>query len=84
MKISEVMQPSKVTKLMPNQSAEVDNGDGTKTVIDLKKNPQALAKDPETGKVTLNKQPQKPGQAAMSKPNTTIKPGDKVEIDDEV
>jgi hypothetical protein len=84
MKISEVTQPAKVTKVMPNQSAEVDNGDGTKTVIDLKKNPQALAKDPESGKVTLNKQPQKPGQSNMSKQNTTVKPGDKVELDDEI
>ena len=85
MKISEVMQPSKVTKVMPNQSAEIDNGDGTKTVIDLKKNPQALAKDPATGKVKLSTNAQqKPGQATMSKPNTTIKPGDKVELDDEV
>jgi hypothetical protein len=84
MKISEVMQPAKVTKVMPNQSAEVDHGDGTKTVVDLKKNPQALAKDPETGKVKLNKQPQKPGQSNMSKQNTAVKPGDKVEFDDEV
>jgi hypothetical protein len=84
MKISEVMQPSKVTKVMPNQSAEIDNGDGTKTVVDLKKNPQALTKDPETGKIKLSTQQQKPGQQSMSKPKTTIKPGDKVELDDEV
>ena len=83
MKISEVMQPAKVTKVMPNQSAEIDNGDGTKTVVDLKKNPQALAKDPATGKVKLSAQ-QKPGQANMSKQDTMVKPGDKVELDDEV
>jgi hypothetical protein len=83
MKISEVMQPAKVTKVMPNQSAEVDHGDGTKTVVDLKKNPQALAKDPESGKVTLNKQPKKPGQSTMSKQDMSVKPGDKVEIDNE-
>ena len=77
------MQPAKVTKVMPNQSAEVDHGDGTKTVVDLKKNPQALAKDPESGKVTLNKQPQKPGQSNMSKQNAAVKPGDKVEIETE-
>jgi hypothetical protein len=68
---------------MPNQSAEVDHGDGTKTVVDLKKNPQALAKDPATGKIKLSTQ-QKPGQPTMSKQNTTVKPGDKVELDDEV
>jgi hypothetical protein len=83
MKISEVTLPAKVTKVMPNQSAEVDNGDGTKTVIDLKKNPQALAKDPVTGKVKLSATP-KPGQSNMSKQDTTVKPGDKVELDDEV
>jgi hypothetical protein len=83
MKISEVTLPAKVTKVMPNQSAEVDHGDGTKTVVDLKKNPQALAKDPATGKIKLSTQPQKPGQANMSKQNTAVKPGDKVEIDNE-
>jgi hypothetical protein len=83
MKISEVMQPAKVTKVMPNQSAEVDHGDGTKTVVDLKKNPQALAKDPNSGKVTLNTQPQKPGQSNMAKQDMSVKPGDKVEIDNE-
>lgn len=84
MKISEVMQPAKVTKVMPNQSAEVDHGDGTKTVVDLKKNPQALAKDPATGKIKLSTQQQKPGQAASNKQNTAVKPGDKVELDDDV
>lgn len=78
MKIYELMQPAKVTKVMPNQSAEIDHGDGTKTVVDLKKNPQALAKDPSTGKLKLNKQPTKPGQADKA----TIKPGDEVELDD--
>lgn len=80
MKIFELMQPAKITKVMPNQSAEIDHGDGTKTVVDLKKNPQALAKDPESGKLKLNKQPQKPGQTANK---STIKPGDQVELDDE-
>lgn len=80
MKISELMQPAKVTKVMPNQSAEIDHGDGTKTVVDLKKNPQALAKDPESGKLKLNKTPVKPGQAANK---STIKPGDQVELDNE-
>jgi hypothetical protein len=83
MKISEVTLPAKVTKVMPNQSAEVDHGDGTKTVVDLKKNPQALAKDPATGKVKLSTQPQKPGQPTMSKQDTIVKPGDKVELETE-
>jgi hypothetical protein len=83
MKISEVMQPAKVTKVMPNQSAEIDHGDGTKTLVDLKKNPQALAKDPATGKVKLSQQ-QKPGQQKTTTSQSTVKPGDKVELDDEV
>lgn len=84
MKIYELMQTqtAKITKVMPNQSAEVDNGDGTKTVIDLKKNPSALTKDPESGKVKLaTKQTQKPGQPAK-KPDS-FKPGDQVEIEQE-
>ena len=78
------MQSARVTKVMPNQSAEVDHGDGTKTVVDLKKNPQALAKDPESGKIKLSTQQQKPGQAATpNKQSTVVKPGDKVELDNE-
>lgn len=74
------MQPAKISKVMPNQSAEIDHGDGTKTVVDLKKNPQALAKDPESGKLKLNTKPQKPGQMGNK---STIKPGDTVELDDQ-
>ena len=44
MKINEItemqgMKPSIIKNLKPGQSAEVDHGDGTKTMIDLKKNP---------------------------------------------
>lgn len=82
MKISEVTLPAKVTKVMPNQSAEIDHGDGTKTLVDLKKNPQALAKDPETGKVKLSTQQAKPGQQSTTS-QSTVKPGDKVELETE-
>jgi hypothetical protein len=85
MKVYEVTTQAKITKVMPNQSAEIDNGDGTKTVVDLKKNPQALASDPESGKLKLNTQtgakpgqPQKPGGQGSA-----IKPGATVELDNE-
>jgi hypothetical protein len=76
MKIKEILeaQPATVSKVKPGQSAEIDHGDGTKTVIDLKKNPNALSKD-NKGKVTVNTQ-------SDEKPNPLkkIKPGDKVDL----
>lgn len=79
MRISEVTATSgKISKVMPNQSAEIDHGDGTKTVVDLKKNPTALTKDPTSGKVKLNKQG-KPGD--VKDPKQTINPNDEVELD---
>lgn len=79
MKISELLEamPSKVSKVMPGQSAEIDHGDGTKTVVDLKKNPNALSKD-TTGKLKLNKKPQQ-GQKNSDEP----KAGDIVQVDNE-
>lgn len=80
MKISEVTtQQGKISKIMPNQSAEIDHGDGTKTVVDLKSNPSALTKDPASGKVKLNKGA-KPGQT--KDPKQSINPNDEVELDD--
>ena len=78
MKINEIVQagkPSIIKNLKPGQSAEVDHMDGTKTIIDLKKNPNALQKDPKTKKVSLVKKPQ-PG--AKANPATQAKRGDKV------
>lgn len=82
MRIKEILeaQPAKVTRVKPGAEAEIDNGDGTKTVVDLKKNPQALSKDETTGKIKLQTKP-KPGQA--KDPAKMIKPGDQVDIDDE-
>jgi len=75
MKMNEIAPGiSKVTSVKPGQSAEIDHGDGTKTTVDLKKNPNALSKD-ASGKVKLNK-PQQPG--GPKDPKTTIKQGDKV------
>lgn len=75
MKIREILeqQPAKITKVQPGRSAEVDHGDGSKTTIDLKKNPSALSKDDE-GNVTLNK-PSKPGEKKKD-PAKLIRPGD--------
>ena len=79
MKMSEILEApqSKITAMKPGVSAEIDHGDGTKTTVDLKKNPTALDKD-ETGKVKLNKKPN-PGAAKDLK--KMIKPGDQVEVD---
>tara|TARA_E500000178_G_scaffold304006_1_gene314543 strand:+ start:3626 stop:3883 length:258 start_codon:yes stop_codon:yes gene_type:complete len=82
MKINEITEmqgqkPSVIKNLKPGQSAEIDHGDGTKTMIDLKKNPTALQKDPKTKKVTLTKK-QQPGQKAN--PATQAKRGDKVVV----
>ena len=82
MKINEItemqgLKPSVIKNLKPGQSAEIDHGDGTKTMIDLKKNPTALQKDPKTKKVTLTKK-QQPGQKAN--PATQAKRGDKVVV----
>lgn len=70
---------AKISDLRPGQSATVDHGDGTKTTVDLKKNPQALTKD-DKGSIKLNTAP-RPGQ----KPNPTklIKKGDLVDLNDE-
>jgi len=77
MRIFELTQ-SKISKVA-GDSAEIDHGDGTKTVVDLKKNPSALTKDPASGKVKMNKG-NKPG-AAGQKPENKIKPGDQIEIE---
>ena len=74
MKIDEIMK-AKIDSVKPGVEATVDNGDGTKTVVDLKKNPNALSKGAD-GKVKLATKP-KAGQ----KPANTVKPGDDVEID---
>lgn len=79
MKMNEVIGTSKIVDLRPGQAATIDHGDGTKTTVDLKKNPQALTKNPR-GTIKLNKAP-KPGVAAD--PATLIKKGDIVDTTDE-
>ena len=79
MKIYEVMgKEPKITNVRPGVSAEIDNGDGTKTVVDLKKNPNALVKDPATKKTKLVKN--QPNQ--NKDPKNNPKPGDKVTFDE--
>jgi len=79
MKMYEILEnkPATISKLKPGAEAEIDHGDGTKTIVDLKKNPSALTKD-ATGGVRLNKKPT-PGK---KDPATMIKAGDKVDVDD--
>lgn len=79
MKMYEVMgKEPKITNVRPGVSAEIDNGDGTKTVVDLKKNPNALVKDPTTKKTKLVKKTNTQSQDPKSNP----KPGDKVVVDE--
>lgn len=76
MKISEVVSKAKIDSVKPNNSATIDNGDGTKTIVDLKKNPNALSQD-EKGNVKFSKNPS-PNTPAK----TRIKPGQKVVTDE--
>jgi len=66
---------SKIEKVQGN-NVTIDHGDGTKTVIDKKKNPSALQKDNQ-GQVKLNNDPKNKNK----NPASIIKPGDKVELD---
>jgi hypothetical protein len=78
MRIKEILEAqATITQMKPGQSAEIDHGDGTKTVVDLKKNPAALSKD-SAGKVKLNKKP----DPNKKDPATMVKQGDKVDVDD--
>ena len=69
----------KVVDYKPGVSATIDTGPGMTTMLDLKKNPTSLTKDPQTGKLKLL-----PGTAATAQPSattqSTVKPGDQVEI----
>lgn len=69
------MNKSKIEKVQGN-NVTIDHGDGTKTVVDKKKNPNALTKD-DKGNVKLNQKPDNKKQNTAS----VIKPGAKVAID---
>lgn len=61
---------AKLGRITPGVEAEVDMGNGTKTVIDLKKNPQALVKSPD-GKIMMNTAGITTGGVQPEKPNAT-------------
>ena len=79
---------AKVTDFKPGQTATISAPTGqpgvtdTKT-IDLKKNPTALTKDPQTGKLKLSLDPtNKTSSSTTSPQNDVPKTGDDVEISD--
>lgn len=70
----------KVIDYKPGQTATLSTGPGMTTIVDLKKNPTSLTKDPSTGKLKLIG-PQATGTpGAQSTQPSTIKSGDAVEI----
>lgn len=72
MKINEIVEGI-VSNIKPGQSAEIDNQDGTKTVVDLKK--ATVTKDPKTKTVKVVKK----NTGTQQDPASQIKAGDKVE-----
>jgi hypothetical protein len=76
------LNSAKITAIKPGDSATVDTGQGITTTVDLKKNPTALMKDPESGKLKLTTNPTatnaSPEQGGQEK--SEIKPGDEIEI----
>lgn len=78
MKINEVTQ-AKVSRSSGNE-VEIDHGDGTKTVVDTRKNPNAITRD-EQGKVKVNTN----RNSSMNRNNKQQppRPGEQVELEDE-
>lgn len=76
MKINEVTGQARVTRSTGNE-VEIDNGDGTKTTIDTKKNPNAISQD-EKGNVTVNTEPANSAQRGSG--TKTVRPGQRVNI----
>ena len=76
----------RVTAIKPGEEAEIDMGSGIKTVVDLKKNPTALIKDP-TGKVMMTKAASGATGGSVGgvpqKPEELIKPGEPVFVADQ-
>jgi hypothetical protein len=78
---------AKVTDFKPGQTATISAPTGqpgvtdTKT-IDLKQNPTALTKDPQTGKLKLTLDPSKDAATTAPQQQDVPKSGDDVEIDD--
>lgn len=74
---------AKIMDIKPGAEATIDMGDGTKTVIDLKKNPTALMKSPD-GKIMMNKVGVTAGGTQTEPPDPTamMKPGEPVFVTD--
>jgi hypothetical protein len=80
MKVNEVTSRARVTRSSGNE-IEIDNGDGTSTTIDTRKNPNALQRDAQ-GKLKVNKNT----NSAMknnSRQNQAPRAGEQVDIEDE-
>ncbi len=70
----------KIVDYKPGQTATLNTGPGMTTIVDLKKNPTSLTKDPATGKLKLVGPQAQGTPAAQSTQQSTIKAGDQVEI----
>lgn len=89
MKLYEVVmreeEMPRVSDIRPGEQATIDMGGGIKTVVDLKKNPAALIKDP-TGKVMMTKAASGATGGSIGgapqKPEELIKPGEPVFVAD--
>jgi hypothetical protein len=70
----------KIVDYKPGQTATLNTGPGMTTIVDLKKNPTSLTKDPATGKLTLVSPQSQGTPAQQSTQQSTIKAGDAIEI----
>jgi hypothetical protein len=70
----------KIIDYKPGQTATLNTGPGMTTIVDLKKNPTSLTKDPATGKLKLMGPQAQGTPAQQSTQQSTIKAGDAVEI----
>jgi len=71
---------AKIIDYKPGQTATLNTGPGMTTIVDLKKNPTSLTKDPATGKLKLVGPQAQGTPAQQSTQSSTIKTGDAVEI----
>ena len=79
MKINEVTQ-AKVTRASGNE-VEIDHGDGTRTTVDTRKNPNAISRD-EQGNIKVNTN-RNSAMNGNNRRNQRPRPGERVEIEDE-
>jgi hypothetical protein len=71
---------AKIVDYKPGQTATLNTGPGMTTIVDLKKNPTSLTKDPATGRLKLMGPQAQGTPGATATQASTIKPGDAVEI----